>query len=84
MKALPWIVAGVTIGVIVTLLLRLSEPEREPARESDGVETVAPKRYGWGTKTLIGGRVGAVQESTGRVSSNDRKFAGPGVPLHSA
>lgn len=75
MKALPWILAGVAVGVCVTVFLRLTEREMEPETESatgsDAVERVAPKRYGWGTKTLIGGRGGSVkgtlEESAGRV-----------------
>ena len=76
MKALPWIVAGFALGLSVILLLRLTEPETEYATGPDGVESVARKTYGWGTKTLIGGKVGsvkgAVKESVGRVIGNDQ------------
>jgi len=58
MKALPWILAGVAIGVCVTLLLKVTEPETEAATGSDAVESVAPKTYGWATETLVGGRPG--------------------------
>jgi hypothetical protein len=89
MKALPWIVAGIAIGVIVTFWMRRPEPETEYAEESDGVESAARKTYGWGTKTLIGGRVGppkagGVEESVGQVIANNRNFEGPGVPLRGA
>ena len=76
MKALPWIVAGVAVGLGVTLLLRLDEPETESATGSDAVESVARKTYGWGAKTLVGGKAasfrGAIKETTGRVTGNSR------------
>jgi hypothetical protein len=79
MKALPWIVAGVAVGVCVTLLLRFTEPEAKPEMESatgsDMVDSVARKTYGWGTKTLVGGRAEAVKaamkEGLGRPTGND-------------
>lgn len=89
MKALPWILAGVAVGVCVILLLKVTEPDTESttletesatpeagsgtaetesvttktksaesAAGPDGVETAAPKKYGWGTKTLVGGKAG--------------------------
>ena len=65
MKALPWILAGVAVGVCVTLLLKDAEletesatPGTEPASGSDAVEGVARKTYGWRTETLVGGKVG--------------------------
>jgi uncharacterized protein YjbJ (UPF0337 family) len=79
MKALPWIVVGVAVGLGVTLLLRLDEPETESATGSDAVESVARKTYGWGTKTLVGGKAasvkGVIKETTGRVTGNDRMTA---------
>jgi uncharacterized protein YjbJ (UPF0337 family) len=82
MKALPWIVAGVGIGVGVTLLLRLTGPEAESATGYDGVEKAARKTYGWGTKTRIGGKAGAVagaiKEGVGRVTG-DRDLADEGA-----
>jgi uncharacterized protein YjbJ (UPF0337 family) len=79
MKALPWIVAGVAVGLGVTLLLRLDEPETESATGFDAVESVARKTYGWGAKTLVGGKAasvkGAIKETTGRVTGNSRMTA---------
>jgi uncharacterized protein YjbJ (UPF0337 family) len=75
MKALPWIVAGVAVGLGVTLLLRLDEPETESATGSDAVESVARKTYGWGAKTLVGGKAASVKEATGRVTGNKRMTA---------
>ena len=81
MKALPWIVVGVAVGLGVTLLLRFNEPKTESATGSDAVEveSAARKTYGWGTKTLVGGKVasfrGAIKETTGRVTGNSRMTA---------
>jgi len=73
MRALPWILVGVGVGLGVTFLLRLDEPEVETEVESDtgevesepgddGVESVAEKTYGWGSKTRVGRKV---QSATG-------------------
>jgi uncharacterized protein YjbJ (UPF0337 family) len=79
MKALPWIVAGVAVGLGVILLLRRDEPETKSATGSDAVEDEARKTYGWGAKTLVGGKAasakGAIKESTGRVTGNNRMTA---------
>jgi uncharacterized protein YjbJ (UPF0337 family) len=81
MKALPWIVVGVAVGLGVILLLRLDEPKTESATGSDAVEveSAARKSYGWGTKTLVGGKPasikGAIKETTGRVTDNNRVAA---------
>jgi len=57
MRALPWILIGVGVGLGVTFLLRLDQPEveTEPATGYDEVESVAEKTYGWGMKTRVGG-----------------------------
>jgi uncharacterized protein YjbJ (UPF0337 family) len=75
MRALPWIVAGVGIGVGVTLLMRLVDAEPDYATGYDEVERAARKTFGWGTKTLVGGKVGAVagaiKQGVGRLASDD-------------
>ncbi len=72
MRALTWMVAGVGIGVGVTLLMKLSEPEY--ATGYDDVERAAAKSFGWGTKKRAEGRVrsgiGSVKEAIGRVVSD--------------
>ena len=76
MRALPWIVVGVAVGLAVTLLLRLEKPGTESATGSDAVESMARKTYGWGTKTLVGGKAasakGAIKETAGRITGNNR------------
>ena len=76
MKAFPWIVAGVGIGVGVTLLIRLTEPEAEYATGYDGVERAARKTFDWGTKKRAGGKVqsiaGAIKEGVGRVTGDEQ------------
>jgi uncharacterized protein YjbJ (UPF0337 family) len=58
MRALPWIIAGVGIGVGVTILLFNEEPAYATGYE--GVERAARKTFGWGTKKRGEGKVGAV------------------------
>lgn len=71
MRALIWMVAGVGIGVGVTLLMKLSESQPEYATGYDDVDRAAAKSFLWGTKKRIegrvGSRVGSVKEAIGRV-----------------
>jgi hypothetical protein len=75
MRALPWILVGVGVGLGVTFLLSLDQPEVKAETEvesdtgevesetgDDGVESVAEKTYGWGSKTRVGRKV---QSATG-------------------
>ncbi|MCU1222036.1 MAG: hypothetical protein JWQ42_129 [Edaphobacter sp.] len=81
MRVFPWIVAGVGIGLGVTLLFLLNEPEAEYETGYDGVEGAARKTFGWGTKTRAKGTaesvVGAVKEGVGRIAGDD-ELAGEG------
>ena len=82
MRTFPWIVAGVGIGLGVTLLFLLNEPEEEYATGYDSVEGAARKTFGWGTKTRVKGTaesvVGAVKEGVGRITGDD-ELAGEGA-----
>src|ERR1700716_4292829 len=73
MRALPWIIAGVGIGVGVTMLL-FNESGPEYATAYDGVERAARKTFGWGTKKRAEGKVGAfagaVKEGVGRLTGD--------------
>ena len=82
MRVFPWIVAGVGIGLGVTLLFLLNEPEEEYGTRYDSVEGAARKTFGWGTKTRVKGTaesvVGAVKEGVGRITGDD-ELAGEGA-----
>jgi uncharacterized protein YjbJ (UPF0337 family) len=78
MRALPWILAGVGIGVGVTILLFNenglgSQPDY--ATGYDGVERAARKTFGWGTgkqaEGKLGAAAGAIKEGVGRLTGND-------------
>jgi uncharacterized protein YjbJ (UPF0337 family) len=74
MRALPWIIAGVGIGLGVTILL-FNESEPDYATGHDGVERVARKTFGWGTKKRAEGKVesfaGAIKEGVARLTGDD-------------
>ena len=75
MRALPWILVGVGIGVVITAVF-FSEPEAEYATGYDSVEDAARKTFGWGTKTRVKGSAqsvkGAVKEGVGRIIGDDQ------------
>jgi uncharacterized protein YjbJ (UPF0337 family) len=75
MRALPWIIAGVGIGVGVTMLLFNEwEPSYATDTAYDSVERAARKTFGWGTKKRAEGKVGAfagaVKEGVGRLTGD--------------
>lgn len=74
MKGLPWIIAGVGIGVAVTLVL-FNESQPDYAAGYDGVEGAARKSFGWGAKKQAEGKVGsfagAVKEGVGKLTGNE-------------
>ena len=75
MRALPWIIAGVGIGVCVTILL-FNDAAPNYATGYDGVERAARKTFGWGTKKRAEGKVGAVagaiKEGVGSLTGDNR------------
>jgi uncharacterized protein YjbJ (UPF0337 family) len=74
MRALPWLIAGVGIGVGVTILL-FNESEPDYATGYDGVERAARKTFGWGARRQAEGKVGsvagAIKEGVGRLTGDD-------------
>jgi uncharacterized protein YjbJ (UPF0337 family) len=84
MRALPWIIAGVGIGVGVTILIFSGGIDTQPecATEYDGVERAARKTFGWGTRSRAEGKfgsfAGAVKEGVGRFTG-DQQMADEGT-----
>jgi uncharacterized protein YjbJ (UPF0337 family) len=75
MKALPWILTGLGIGigaVVVHVLYHESEPAY--ARGYSSVEDAAHTTFDWGTKQRVTGKgesiVGKVKEGLGRVTGD--------------
>src|SRR5260370_38576898 len=75
MRALPWIIAGIGIGMGMTILL-FNESEPEYAAGYDGVESAARKTFGWGTRKRAEGKMrlvtGAVKEGVGKFTGDDQ------------
>src|SRR5258705_12271635 len=73
MRALPWIIAGVGIGVGVTILL-FNESEPGHATGYKGVERAARKTFNWGTRRRAEGKVGsvagAIKEGVGKLTGD--------------
>ena len=80
MRAFPWIVVGIGIGVAACVILSPLAPEH--ATGSDDVENAARRTFGWGTKQRAAGTgqqaVGKLKEGLGRITGND-DLAGEGV-----
>ena len=78
MKGLPWILAGIGVGIAVTFVLFVdSRSEPEPAYDIpyDGLFTdVARKTFAWGTRKQSEGKVssfaGAVRQRAGKGTGN--------------
>ncbi len=81
MKALPWIIAGVTIGAAITYVLT-NEPEPSYATGDPDVERAARKSSAWGTDKRIGGAgsslLGKAKEGFGKATGDD-ELAGEGL-----
>ncbi|MDQ2833749.1 MAG: CsbD family protein [Acidobacteriota bacterium] len=74
MKALPWILVGVGVGIATTVLLfNGSGPEYFTGY--DGVESAARKSFGWGAKQQAEGKVGsfagAIKRGVGQLTGNE-------------
>jgi hypothetical protein len=68
MKALPWVIGAIGIGVGVTYML-FNTPQPQYATGSDTIEDAAHKAFGWGTKQRAAGKgqsvVGASRKASG-------------------
>ena len=75
MKAFPWILAGVGIGVAATIVL-FNGTEPQYATGSDGVEGAARTSFGWGAKKRTEGKVGsvagAIKQGVGQLTGNEQ------------
>ena len=85
MKALPWILAGIGMGVAATLIIYNGQPEYATGHNGlqdgvdglkSGVERAARKSFGWGTKQRAEGKVssvaGAVKQGVGHLTGNQQ------------
>ena len=72
MKALPWILAAVGLGVAAYVVINTPGPEY--ATGNDSVEDVARRTSRWGSKNRISGTgttlVGKLKEGLGNVTGN--------------
>jgi uncharacterized protein YjbJ (UPF0337 family) len=73
MKVFPWILVGVSVGLIA--FLALNEPAPQYSAGSDDVEGAADKASLWGTKQRTSGLghnvLGKVEEGFGQATCND-------------
>jgi uncharacterized protein YjbJ (UPF0337 family) len=80
MKAFPWIVAGVAVGIAVYVATNSSEPLY--AGSVPELDVAANKASVWGTKQRVKGTgqslVGKAKEGVGRIAGDD-ELAGEGV-----
>jgi uncharacterized protein YjbJ (UPF0337 family) len=80
MKSLPWIIAGVGIGLATYVLI--NQPGPQYAGGYDDVEDAADKTAFWGSKQRVkgtgGSLVGKAKEGFGRATGND-DLAGEGL-----
>jgi uncharacterized protein YjbJ (UPF0337 family) len=80
MRALPWIIAGVGVGL--TAYFILNQPGPQFATGNDDVEDAAVKTANWGSKQRIrgigGGLVGKLKEGLGR-ATGDQELQGEGA-----
>ena len=72
MRGLPWLLAGAAIGAGVAMVVLV---DREPEYDTgyDGVEGVARKTFGWGTRQRAEGKVGSM---AGRIKEGVGRFTG--------
>ena len=80
MKALPWILAGVGVGLVT--YFALNQPGLQYATGDPDVEDAADRTAFWGSKQRVSGAgssvFGKVKEGVGRVTGDD-ELAGEGA-----
>jgi uncharacterized protein YjbJ (UPF0337 family) len=80
MKAIPWIIAGVAIGLAAYVVL--NQPGPQYVAGNDDFEDAAGRTTLWGSKQRLSGTgrglVGKLKEGVGRVAGDDQ-LAGDGV-----
>jgi uncharacterized protein YjbJ (UPF0337 family) len=80
MKTLPWIIAGVGIGLAVYFVV--NQPGPRYATGDPDVDDAANETSFWGSKQRLSGKVGGLagklKEGVGRATGNDQ-LAGEGV-----
>ncbi len=81
MKALPWIIAGVTIGAAIAFVVN-NTPEPAYSAGDPDLEKAARKTSAWGSEKRVGGAgsslLGKAKEGFGRATGDDQ-LAGEGV-----
>ena len=74
MKALPWVIAGVGVGIAAYVVL--NQPGPQYATGNDDVEYAAGRTSFWGSKQRLSGTgrglAGRVKEGFGRVTGDDQ------------
>jgi len=80
MKAFPWLLAGVGIGLATYILV--NQPEPQYATGSEEVEDAAGKTATWGTKQRFTGTgenlIGKLKKGAGKISG-DKELEGKGA-----
>jgi uncharacterized protein YjbJ (UPF0337 family) len=80
MKALPWIIAGVGLGLATYFVV--NQPGPRYATGDPDVDDAADKTSTWGSKQRLAGKggafVGKLKEGAGRATGNDQ-LAGEGL-----
>jgi uncharacterized protein YjbJ (UPF0337 family) len=70
MKALPWIVAGIGLGLAIAYVI-LNEPDLQAETGWDSVENSADKVWRWGSKNRLSGAgssvAGRFKQGLGRI-----------------
>ena len=81
MKALPWIVAGVSAGLVLAYIA-MNQPAPQHEGGWDSVEDAADSTWKWGSKARVSGAGtnlgGKLKEGVGRVTG-DQDLADEGV-----